>query len=87
MWRWTGPVSCRRRREQTAGVLVNPRIVWRSEKLETCLEGCLSFNIVVVPVRRLFAVRVKGFDAYGKPDRTECEGFPARSGSTSSTGS
>lgn len=64
-------------REQPAAVLVNPVVVWRSDRIETFLEGCLSFNTVVVPVRRPFAVRVTGFDLYGNPLEFECEDFSA----------
>jgi len=62
-------------REHETQVLVNPRVVWRSERIETFLEGCLSFNAVVVPVRRPFAVRVAGLDVYGNPIELECEDF------------
>jgi peptide deformylase len=63
--------------EHPTGVLVNPRVVWRSDQVETFLEGCLSFNTVAVPVRRPFAVRVTGFDVYGNPMEFECEDFSA----------
>lgn len=64
-------------REHPTEVLVNPRVVWRSDRVETFLEGCLSFNTVAVPVRRPFAVRVLGFDIYGEPVELECEDFSA----------
>ena len=64
-------------REQTTDVLVNPRVVWRSEQVETFVEGCLSFNTVAVAVRRPFAVRVGGFDVYGNRVELECEDFSA----------
>ncbi len=64
-------------REHPTDVLVNPRIVWRSDRVETFLEGCLSFDAVAVPVRRSFAVRVTGFDIYGNARELECEGFSA----------
>jgi len=63
--------------EDTSEVLVNPRVVWRSERVETFLEGCLSFNTVAVAVRRPFAVRVAGFDVHGHPVEFECEDFAA----------
>jgi peptide deformylase len=63
--------------EQTPEVLVNPRVVWRSDRIETFLEGCLSFNTVAVAVRRPFAVHVAGFDVYGNPMEIECEDFSA----------
>jgi peptide deformylase len=64
-------------REHTTDVVVNPRVVWRSDTVETFLEGCLSFNTVAVPVRRPFAVRVAGFDVYGNQMEFECEEFAA----------
>ena len=64
-------------REHASEVLVNPRVVWRSDELETFLEGCLSFNTVAVPVQRPSAVRVTGFDVYGNPMELQCEDFSA----------
>jgi len=64
-------------RERPADVLVNPRVVWRSDHVETFLEGCLSFSTVAVPVRRPFAVRITGFDIYGNPIQLACEDFSA----------
>jgi peptide deformylase len=64
-------------REHTTDVLVNPRVVWRSDTHAMFLEGCLSFNTVAVPVRRPVAVRVAGFDLYGNPTAFECEDFSA----------
>ena len=63
--------------EDQAEALVNPEIIWRSNQIETFLEGCLSFNTVAVGVRRPSAVRVSGFDVYGNPKQFECEGFAA----------
>jgi peptide deformylase len=71
------PLCLRLSREDTTDVLVNPRVVWRSNRVETFLEGCLSFNTVPVPVRRPFAVRVTGFDIYGNPMEFQCEDFSA----------
>jgi peptide deformylase len=63
--------------EHATDVLVNPRVVWRSDQVETFLEGCLSFDTVAIPVRRPFAVHVTGFDVYGSPVEFECEDFSA----------
>jgi len=63
--------------EQRAEVLVNPEVTWRSDRIETFREGCLSFNSVAVEVRRPFAVRVAGFDVHGDPTELECEDFAA----------
>jgi hypothetical protein len=58
-------------------VLVNPRVIWRSKQLELFCEGCLSFNTVVVAVRRAFAVRVVGYDVSGNELEFQCEDFEA----------
>jgi peptide deformylase len=63
--------------EDPAEVLINPEVTWRSERIETFVEGCLSFNTVGVAVRRPFAVRVIGFDVFGARRELECEGFAA----------
>jgi peptide deformylase len=64
-------------REHATDVIVNPRVVWRSETVATFLEGCLSFNTMAVPVRRPFAVRVEGCDVFGNPVGFDCEDFAA----------
>jgi peptide deformylase len=61
--------------EHDTDVLVNPRIVWRSPEHELFVEGCLSFNSVLVAVRRPFAVRVIGRDLGGEKRELECENF------------
>lgn len=63
--------------EQPADVLVNPRIVWRSRHAETFTEGCLSFNTVLVAVRRPASVRVAGYDVDGNARELECADFAA----------
>lgn len=63
--------------EDEIDVLVNPRVVWRSKDLELFTEGCLSFNSVLVAVRRPSAVRVVGYDLDGNEREFECEDFGA----------
>jgi peptide deformylase len=63
--------------EHEIEVLVNPRVVWRSTQLELFTEGCLSFNSVLVAVRRPFAIRVVGYDVYGNERELEYEDFGA----------
>jgi peptide deformylase len=63
--------------EHAADILVNPRIVWRSPELALFNEGCLSFNSVLVAVRRSFAVRVIGYDVDGNERAFHCEDFGA----------
>ena len=47
--------------------LVNPVIEWRSEELETAMEGCLSLPGVHVEVERAARVRVTAQDERGRP--------------------
>jgi peptide deformylase len=63
--------------EEEADVLVNPRVVWHSREQDLFHEGCLSFNSVLVEVRRPVAVRVVGVDVAGHERELECEGFGA----------
>ena len=63
--------------EHPVEVLVNPRIVSRSDELSLFIEGCLSFNSVAVAVQRPHAVRVTGFDLDGNVRELACEGFAA----------
>lgn len=63
--------------DDTPDVLVNPRIVWRSPEHTLFHEGCLSFNSVLVTVRRPFAVRVVGYGVHGDERELACEGFEA----------
>ena len=63
--------------EHPTDVLVNPRVVWRSRELALFTEGCLSFNSVLVSVRRPFAVRVAGYDVAGNERELDCEDFEA----------
>jgi peptide deformylase len=58
--------------------LVNPVIEWRSDELETAMEGCLSLPGVHVEVERAARVRVSARDERGEPLEIEAEGLPAR---------
>lgn len=59
-------------------VLVNPRVVGRSDEVETAEEGCLSMQGVRVPVERALRVEVEGQDAAGADLRLELEDLGAR---------
>src|ERR1700761_5181656 len=61
--------------EHEPEVLVNPRVVRRSDDLALFTEGCLSFDSVLVAVRRPFAVTVAGYDVHGHGRELECAGF------------
>lgn len=58
-------------------VLVNPRVVWRSEQLELFVEGCLSLSSVAVEVWRPYAVRIAGYGVDGEERQLFCDGFGA----------
>jgi len=58
--------------------LVNPRIVERSEELETDEEGCLSLQGVLVPVERHVALTIGAHDLSGSELSLHLEGVAAR---------
>jgi peptide deformylase len=58
-------------------VLINPEIVWASEDVVECEEGCLSVPGVYDAVTRPAHVRVRAFDAQGKPYERDCSGLLA----------
>lgn len=58
--------------------LVNPRIVERSEEVETDEEGCLSIQGIRVPVERNLSVTLEARDVEGGEVRLELEGLQAR---------
>jgi peptide deformylase len=58
--------------------LVNPRIVERSDELETDDEGCLSLQGVLVPVERHISVTVEAADVDGTQFSLGLEGLAAR---------
>jgi peptide deformylase len=64
--------------EDPLTALVNPVIEWRSDELETAMEGCLSLPGVHVEVERAARVRVSARDERGEPLEIEAEGLPAR---------
>lgn len=59
-------------------VLVNPKILNRSDETQEETEGCLSLQGVVVPVERAVSVRVEARDGEGAPVELELEGLAAR---------
>ncbi len=58
--------------------LVNPRIEWSGDDLETMDEGCLSLPGVSVEVERPVHVRVSARDELGDPLTIEASGLEAR---------
>lgn len=53
-------------------VFVNPVIVWASDELVSCEEGCLSVPGIYEQVRRPAQVRVRAQDATGAEFELEC---------------
>lgn len=53
--------------ESNSGVyrIINPEIIWASEKLATCQEGCLSIPGQFAPVMRPESIRVRYLDENG----------------------
>jgi peptide deformylase len=61
--------------EKTPIVMVNPRILERSEELRTHEEGCLSIPEVTAEVERPAVTRVAYLDREGKPQEAALEGI------------
>jgi len=61
--------------EKTPIVMVNPRILERSEELRVHEEGCLSIPEVTAEVERPAVTRVAYLDREGKPQEAELEGI------------
>lgn len=58
-------------------VLVNPEILWASDEKQVYDEGCLSVPGIYDGVERPARVRVKAFDADGKPYEFDADGLLA----------
>ncbi len=58
--------------------LINPRILWRSEELETAEEGCLSLPDQYGEVTRPREVEILYLDERGAQRRLKAEGLLAR---------
>ncbi|HEY2317162.1 MAG TPA: peptide deformylase [Solirubrobacteraceae bacterium] len=58
--------------------LVNPKIEWAGDELETLEEGCLSLPSVHVDVERPVHIVVRALDEYGQPLTIEASGLEAR---------
>ena len=56
---------------------INPQIVWASEDLAICEEGCLSVPGVYDEVERPARVKVRAQDVDGKAFELDCEGLLA----------
>jgi peptide deformylase len=58
-------------------VLINPEIVWASDEVQACEEGCLSVPGVYETVARAAKVRVRALDADGMRFERVAEGMLA----------
>ncbi|HVH67862.1 MAG TPA: peptide deformylase [Gemmatimonadales bacterium] len=59
-------------------VLINPRIIQKSELVETAEEGCLSIPEIFGEVERPVQVTLEALDRDGRPFRLEVSGYKAR---------
>ena len=58
-------------------VLINPEIIWASDELVECEEGCLSVPGIYDAVTRPAKVRVRAQRADGKSYEMDCDGLLA----------
>jgi len=57
--------------------LANPEILWASEELSTCQEGCLSIPDIFEDVERPTRVRARYLDRDGRAQEIEADGILA----------
>lgn len=69
--------AARKGEEPAPYKMVNPKIVWHSDELQECQEGCLSIPNQYAPVRRFESVKVEYLDENGKSCILEAKGFLA----------
>lgn len=58
-------------------VFINPEIVWASEEVVECEEGCLSVPGVYDAVTRPERIRVRARDPHGSEFELDCDGLLA----------
>lgn len=59
-------------------VLINPEIIWFSDKKEEDEEGCLSIPGKFEKVKRSYTIKVKGINRENKKVKIKAEGLLAR---------
>lgn len=59
-------------------VVFNPKVLWRSRKKVTGIEGCLSIPGYLGEVERNFAIIVQAWDRHGRKKRWRLKGWDAR---------
>lgn len=79
-WKDAAPewLAERERRAVPFQVLINPRIVTRSDEQADFFEGCLSVPGFSARVKRSLEVTVEYLDERGQPQRIEARGWYAR---------
>jgi peptide deformylase len=58
--------------------VVNPKIEWKSDELETAEEACLSLPGVAMDVERPLHIRIRAQDEHGEPMTIEASGLESR---------
>jgi peptide deformylase len=70
-----------KREDETAApkplCLINPEIIWASDEVSTCQEGCLSIPDIYEDVERPAGVRARYLDRAGREQEIEAEGILA----------
>jgi peptide deformylase len=69
--------SKKEKRDPDPMYFVNPEIVWASDDLVLCEEGCLSVPDLYDEVERPARVKVRYLDYQGRPQEIDCEGMLA----------
>ena len=69
--------AARKGEEPAPYKMVNPKIVWHSDELQECQEGCLSIPNQYAPVQRFESVKVEYLDENGKSCVLDAKGFLA----------
>jgi peptide deformylase len=67
----------KQKREPDPRFFINPEIVWASDDLVSCEEGCLSVPDLYEEVERPARVRVRFLDYHGAEQEIDCEGMLA----------
>ena len=57
--------------------MVNPKMVWHSDEMQTCSEGCLSIPNQFAPVERYLSVRIEYLDENGQQQNLLANDFLA----------
>lgn len=79
--RLPGAEECRRNHTEDARklhIVVNPKIIRRSEETATSVEGCLSLPGLLGDVERHQSIEIAGQDRDGRPLRLTASGWLAR---------